>query len=120
MLAGATRKVRCARCTFEWVPEASAGPAAEPAAAHLRTEARVERPPRLLTVRPPAAASAEREPPGVPYRRARAGPASGSMAALTISVIALAALVWGLYTWRGDVMQLWPPSQRLFAALGLQ
>lgn len=35
------------------------------------------------------------------------------------SILVLALLIWGGYTYRNDVMRVWPPSQRLYAALGL-
>jgi len=28
-------------------------------------------------------------------------------------------LVWAAVAWRGDVMNAWPPSERLYMALGL-
>jgi hypothetical protein len=41
-------------------------------------------------------------------------------AAIAISIAVLIALGWAAYAWRAEVMLAWPPSQRLFAALGLQ
>ncbi len=35
------------------------------------------------------------------------------------SILFLAALVWAAVAWRGDVMRAWPPSERLYSALGL-
>ena len=35
------------------------------------------------------------------------------------SIVLLAVLIWAGYTYRNDVMQAWPPSQRLYAAIGL-
>lgn len=35
------------------------------------------------------------------------------------SLLVLALLVWAAFAWRGDIMQAWPPSTRVYAALGL-
>ncbi|MGH7159776.1 MAG: hypothetical protein ACREFS_06820 [Acetobacteraceae bacterium] len=65
--------------------------------------------------RPPA----EAPPPADPgAERQRAAPASVWLAwAGTIVVIAI--LLGGGYTFRADVMHAWPASERLYAALGL-
>lgn len=48
-------------------------------------------------------------------RRVRAAALTG----WAVSLVLLAALGWGSVRWRGDVMRAWPPSERLYAALGL-
>ena len=37
-------------------------------------------------------------------------------ASLVIIVLAL----WGAYAWRGQIMEIWPPSARLYVALGIR
>jgi predicted Zn finger-like uncharacterized protein len=41
-------------------------------------------------------------------------------AAWAASIALLFLLCWAAYAWRSDVMDVWPPSQRLYAALGLK
>ena len=41
-------------------------------------------------------------------------------AAWAASLVALLVLGWVAYEWRGNVMAAWPPSERLYAALGLK
>jgi predicted Zn finger-like uncharacterized protein len=114
LLDQGARKVRCARCAFEWQPEplAPAPPPLEPAP-RLRPAERPLRTDPLPPLPPP-----ERMPSSA---RARSGSASmlASLAALAISVVVLISLGWAVYAWRAEVMHAWPPSQRLFAALGL-
>jgi predicted Zn finger-like uncharacterized protein len=133
MLAGGTRVVRCARCGNEWLPlpteepetDAASGPApsAKPVAAppaDLDQPGRHE--PRLNPLRPRAEARLERpspppEPePELPPRAAGAG----AVAAWVLSLLVLAAVAAAAVTWRAQVMAMWPPSERVFAALGLR
>lgn len=111
LLAG-RRAVRCARCKQEWVEQegvaiAVPAPVAEPAAtasppapeplvpASLRAEAALAR---------PGAAAAR---------------ASAARLGWAGSVLLLAIGAWSAVAWRSDVMHAWPPSGRLYAALGL-
>ena len=41
------------------------------------------------------------------------------LAGWAISLVLLAGLGWGSVRWRDSVMRVWPPSERLYAALGL-
>jgi hypothetical protein len=50
---------------------------------------------------------------------ARHGSGFGVRVAWLASLIALALLIWGAYAGRTAVMQLWPPSARVYSALGL-
>ena len=91
-------------------------PLAEPTAPppDLRTE------PRLPTYRPRTIDSLDdgRLPPrddeiALPPRR------TGVVLAWLVSLAVLALLVWAAYAFRGTVIGAWPPSARLYAALGL-
>jgi predicted Zn finger-like uncharacterized protein len=123
LLGDGARKVRCARCAFEWVPQPAAGPPtspSEPPAPRARPDLRLDRMPRTEPQPPLPAPHIEREPPPSLRARSRPIPALASIAAVATSVLVLIALGWAIYAWRAEVMQAWPPSQRLFAALGLQ
>ena len=107
--------VRCARCAREWVPsptspEQPSDLQPEPASAdasapELSPEAvrRTRRAPRRSPMAQPVAPR-----PSVMLRLAWAA-----------SIIAALLLLWGAYAQRTTIMQLWPPSIRLYAALGL-
>jgi len=57
---------------------------------------------------PLACAAAPPRPPGAGVRLGWAG-----------SVLLLALGAWSAVAWRGDVMHAWPPSGRVYSALGL-
>ncbi len=140
LFGAAARKVRCARCAFEWLPEPAAAAPAPPEAApvqpapvqpapaepvpvdpappepppRLRPEPRAERPLRPEALTPPG-----RVPPSSMRARTRPAPVLASLAVLAISLVVLISLGWAAYAWRTEVMHAWPPSQRVFAALGL-
>ena len=136
MLAGGARKVRCVRCGNEWVPTgvtvaplAFEEPRAETRAYHpppppappaepplLEPLARVE--PRLHPLRPRH--DVAREMAG-PVLEAAPPPRAGvtAMIAWGASLVVLVALGVAAVQWRAEVMAAWPPSERLFAALGL-
>jgi len=109
------KAVRCARCAREWVPSPvvpevvmGAQPQAAPAAATAAASApelasEVMRPLR----RPPMA------------RPLPARPNVALRAAWVASVVVVLLLGWGAYAERTMIMQIWPPSVRLYAALGL-
>jgi predicted Zn finger-like uncharacterized protein len=99
--------VRCARCAGEWVPpsiptddpsetDPAPAPASNPALGIIQPSRR-----------PPVAPSA---PPSH-----RIAPRIGWAA----SVVILLLLGWGAYAERATIMQIWPPSIRLYAVLGL-
>jgi predicted Zn finger-like uncharacterized protein len=122
VLGAAARRLRCARCAHEWSPELpeAAAPALPPPPPAPREERRPAPVPRPEPVRPLPVPRADAEPP--PSLRARPGrfPGLESIATVAASLVLLAALCWAAYAWRAEVMQVWPPSQRLFAALGLR
>ena len=41
------------------------------------------------------------------------------IAGWAVSIAAVAGLLWAAVAWRSDVMRAWPPSERLYMALGL-
>ncbi len=102
--------VRCARCAHEWVPS-PAGPEVVTVAAALTT--------------PAATAASDWDSEGIPpapWPPARA-PAMRPNVVLRIawaaSIVAVLVLGWGAYAWRAAIMEAWPASIRLYAALGL-
>jgi predicted Zn finger-like uncharacterized protein len=140
MLAAGSRKVRCARCGNEWAPAAASAPAPPTAEA----DESFAPPPTAASAapQPPAAPpSADAEPPGRPEPRAkplrpRAEPRlipppptldeeppersrTGAVVAWALTVLILAAAGAAAVLWRAQVMAAWPPSERVYAALGL-
>ncbi len=96
------RAVRCARCGTDWMP--------------LTVE--------MPTLRSDEASPSVPEPAPAAFRplAATAGTrrvGAAVLAGWAVSLVLLAALGWGGVRWRGDVMRAWPPSERLYAALGL-
>ncbi|MGC8476213.1 MAG: zinc-ribbon domain-containing protein [Acetobacteraceae bacterium] len=111
-LLGGRRAVRCARCGHQWAYAAPAPlsvPFSVPAAAEAEPAPPEMTPvaaarPVPLAPRPPAAAR-----PGLALRLAWAGSA----------VLLAAGLIAALALHR-PIARAWPPSQRLYAALGLK
>ena len=102
------RRTRCTRCETTWTPvdeppESVAEPADRSAA--FLPGAPFESQPldRLVGAAPP------------PVAPARSGVWMGWLA----TVVVLAGLGWAGYNFRTTVMQNWPPSTRVYAALGL-
>ena len=99
------KMLRCARCGAEWVPAAAPlppppAPPAEPA-----------RPP-LAGATPPQARRPAPAP--APPRRSR-----GLGLAWAVSVLVLAGGIGAAFVWQDRIVQIWPPSLRLYVALGL-
>ena len=125
-LAGGTRKVRCARCATEWAAggmtvaplppddmDAAFRPPPKPAAdPHGRPE------PRLKPLRPrmePRFVVPDEPPEALaPQRRGVIG-----LVAWVLTLVLLAGGCAAAVQWRAQVMAAWPPSERVFAALGL-
>jgi predicted Zn finger-like uncharacterized protein len=125
LLGAAARRVRCARCAHEWTPEQPAPQAAPPPPAPPpaappppppEPEPAVERP---AAPRPRPVPRVDADPPPSLRAPPHQGSIMGHVAVITLSVVALAALGWAAYVWRAELMLIWPPSQRLFAAIGL-
>ncbi len=104
------RKVRCTSCQNQWVPviapQDGAGDAAATAPA---AEVHAASPP------PPGMTAMDRLAAHqiVPKRD------KVLMAAWAASGIAVLVLLAAAYGWRADLMSVWPPSVRLYAAIGL-
>ncbi|MGI4978543.1 MAG: zinc-ribbon domain-containing protein [Janthinobacterium lividum] len=141
----AGRAVRCARCLREWEPPAPVHDPAHPAPASSPPEPAAPEPapfevdgfalppperPRFTdedferapAPRPPDDAHAWRDvllahdearPPAATGRR------DGWVGWLA-SLVLLAALAGAAIAWRGPVQRAWPPSARVYAALGLR
>lgn len=147
ILAGPPRMVRCARCGAEWAPEAAvAGPApdpAPPAAPDHEPQAALPAPQSEPAPEPPAAPPPPLPAPGgrvepklSSYRpRGDAGedderlppqdyesPPSrrGALIGWALTVALLAAFAWSAVSFRAHVMAAWPPSERVYGALGLR
>jgi predicted Zn finger-like uncharacterized protein len=118
------RRMRCARCKHEFMPSpADAVPArpAEPAAPASTPVAPVASRPSWP---PPTTRPADRLQVDIGPQHPRPRPASRRHAvetalALAVSVLVLCAALAGAYIWRAELMAVWPPSQRLYALLGL-
>lgn len=122
--------VRCARCGQDWTPLAEPEPvfAAQPSAL-AEQPARAgstglapelsSKPANAFPPTPPLAEApkAGRLRPMLDRLASIGEPAL--MAGWAVSILVLAMLVWAAVTWRGDVMRAWPPSERLYTALGL-
>jgi hypothetical protein len=115
--------VRCARCGTEWAPLAAEAPAPSP------IPERVLEIPAMPSPEPATVdhAAEPRAPLGIaapesPAERAPTRPRWGSaapVAAWVASLVLLIALAAAAYAWRAPIMAAWPPSERLYAALGL-
>ena len=108
-LVPAGRAVRCARCAGEWTPVAVEVAEAAP-------EPQQEPSPGVREPDPP--------PPFTAMERLAAHPAVSQpdrllRAAWALSVLLLVAVLAGGYVWRGEIMHAWPPSARMYAALGI-
>ncbi len=110
-LLGRRRRLRCARCGRDWVAQGEPAPA--DAGEAVRTEAVSAREaPEPRAVAPTVTASAP--------RRAPWSTATALRLAWAASLLVLAIGAWEAVAWRSSVMRAWPPSQRLYATLGLR
>lgn len=110
------KTVRCARCGGEWVPRAEAPP--EPERPRPEPEQAAEQPADMVVAEPevPRVTAMERLAQQAPR------PTSGGKVLRTAwaaSFAVLALLFIAAYAARSDVMQAWPPSIRVYSALGL-
>ena len=148
MLSGGPRKVRCARCANEWTPTAVTtaplmfeaaedeedprlaphAPEADATQAHgTAAQATAEPParaePRLNPLRSrydgaPREAATLMPEDAPPPPRARAS--AVAVVAWGLSLLVLAGLAGAALQWHDKVATAWPPSARVFAALGLR
>ncbi len=131
-LAG-RKAVRCSRCGADWSPlgEEEPEPASPPPSQMMaRLESvGVPEPEMAPEAEPtvPVPIEIEPEPPPGGFtamqRLAQAaeppGPSIWLRLAWAISVVLLVALLWSAFNWRADIMRVWPPSMRAYAAFGL-
>ncbi len=140
ILAAGPKLVRCARCGTEWTPPPLAAPIApegavpEPAAPEpaARAAAEPEAGPPPARAEPRLSSFRQRPPPvadlpptgaadhGVPPEPARPPPLYAAILGWVLSVALLAGLGWAAVTWRVSVMAAWPPSERVYTAVGLR
>jgi predicted Zn finger-like uncharacterized protein len=118
------KAVRCARCNGEWRPAGPLLPEPElvPAAVAVPDIVAPPRPVVETPLRLPRrdagwGASAIDRLMATPQPKPR--PNVALMAAWIVSLAAVAALLVAAYVARSEVMAVWPPSIRLYAALGL-
>jgi predicted Zn finger-like uncharacterized protein len=132
MLAAGPRAVKCARCGKEWtasaaraaaptvappLPRKPAGPmAALEAEPHGRIEPRLNPLHPRTKPRPPPPIIDSEPPPDLAARRTGAG----AIAAWVVSLLILIGAGGAAVNWRVQVMAAWPPSERVFAAVGLR
>ncbi len=103
--------VRCGRCAREWLPL--------PTAPELPIVAQPEPAPAVAPTPelPPDVIRPARRPTAP--RPAASRPDVALRLAWVASVAAVLLLGWGAYAERTMIMQIWPPSIRVYAALGL-
>jgi len=121
------KSVRCARCTQEWQPvQASSAPAPIAAPVAIAAiESAVASPPPPPVVQNPVQTrrTVDLGPTAIdrlmatPQKKSHGGLALGL--AWLFSIVLVAALLAAAYVERATVMAVWPPSVRLYAALGL-
>lgn len=138
LIGPAGKSVRCAKCGNVWLarrPDAPADDAPlqwpESPRRPVRDETAVASPPE----RPEDPALAEfraaqdeaakpgfaRFPEAPPAGQALPKPgASAALVGWVATVILLAAATWGAYAYREAVIEAWPPSERVYLALGLR
>jgi predicted Zn finger-like uncharacterized protein len=128
------KRVRCARCNAEWAPLPGVAESAARAALRDRafaelppTEKRAEVPADLLpapVVPPHGSLRVTSEPPGrrpAPVTRppGRDGTATAAWIGWVVTFVVLVGLAGAAVAWRDAVMAGWPPSARVYGALGL-
>jgi len=107
-------KVRCVRCGAEWAP----------IAAEIRPE------PPVYDTPPPFAPDTAHEEPSRPpaftamdrlarYPATVRGRPTALVAAWAASIGLVILLIVCAFIWREDIMQAWPPSERVYNALGV-
>lgn len=134
LIGPAGKSVRCARCAMVWLAGRSPVAEAEPPLQWPEPPQR----PATTSPPPPQPELAPREAPAAADRRveqvaAETPPAPAAAAtpeprslvpAATLGWVAtlalLAAACWGAYAHREAVIEAWPPSERVYLALGLR
>ena len=130
-MLGVGRSVRCVRCLREWQPQPAAAPPDVDAPMESAAEAEAFDFPEPDRPRFTAADLETSPAPRLPEhawrdvllaqcdgRAAPPGRRDGWIGWLA-SLVLLAALAWAAIVFRAPVQHAWPPSTRLYAALGL-
>ena len=115
------RAVRCARCGTDWVPQVEAVLVLDPVPAVALdvtpvAERIVEEPPAPVPIAAEVPVETPAAPVSPPPRRSRRGVLAVAWVA---SFAVLGAAGASVVHWRAGIMQAWPPSERLYAVLGL-
>jgi hypothetical protein len=123
--------VRCARCKHEFLPqplETVPTPATDirppdglPDGSRTEsagTSSPVLAWPEPATPRPPDRLQVDIGPSVARRQAAPRASSAPTVIALALSVLLLCGAGFAAYVWRAQVMAAWPPSQRLFQALG--
>jgi len=106
------RAVRCTRCNEQWLPIKAIPPAPTEATREPPATPRQEQ----FSAAPPPLTAMERvasQPAAVPHA------SFGLRAAWAASLVVVLLFGWGVIAWRTDLMRAWPPSTRLYDAIGL-
>jgi predicted Zn finger-like uncharacterized protein len=119
------KQVRCARCNAEWapVPATPAVAPRAPAIERLEPSPSHEASPRPAPTVPAGGSlrvtSTTIERPRPPARDHRRAAVASAWLGWVLTIVVLACAAAAAVTWRGAVMASWPPSTRVYAALGL-
>lgn len=105
--------VRCARCGNDWCPTGAMVVAPPPPEPEPEPQPEPEPPPDLPIPPIPFVTPPPDDPP------VASALVPMVAAGWVLSFMALAGLTWAMVAWRVEVMRAWPPSERLFALVGL-
>jgi predicted Zn finger-like uncharacterized protein len=113
------RVVRCARCGDEWTPLEGTPPSAgepDPERDTMSSQAAEPEQPTQREYAPPRFSAMDRlAAHPVPLRSRQY-----LRLAWAASLLIIGLAFWGAYAWRSQIMEMWPPSARLYVALGIQ
>jgi predicted Zn finger-like uncharacterized protein len=126
LLGGAKRRLRCNRCGHEWLPEPrETVTGAEPEAPRVRAGSLTA--PAAPDPEPRSAAQlrsvlGDARPVEFERRLAQRSRNGGAVVLLgwLLSLLVLAGLGFAAYAWREDIIAAWPPSERVYLAVGLR
>ncbi|WP_439596174.1 zinc-ribbon domain-containing protein [Falsiroseomonas sp.] len=130
-LAAGPRLLRCARCEHKFTAALPEGPAeappseAEPPEAGETPPDPAAEPAAAPEAAPPGAAASPpaADPARLAQDRLSDAPASPpdrfALAGWLLTVLVLAFAAYAGFAWRAEVMEAWPPAQRLYALFGL-
>ncbi|MEO3471217.1 zinc-ribbon domain-containing protein [Roseomonas sp. CAU 1739] len=125
LLTGPARTLRCSRCGADFaLPQVEA--VAEPVIAEPEPSPPVVAAPReplavaaTAPTRPPPPVMRPESLPPTPPPEVPDAPPAGLVRAWVASIVVVLAAVLSLLVFHAKVMEVWPASTRLFAALGL-